>query len=93
MRDEMRDDLQDITFGPPRKTRMRRLRVWLAWWCTRLVFGSAEDGVDYTSRCLGCGYYAGEEKAGDDHYGWDCGSTEIPWWEPIRVWFNNNWRR
>lgn len=66
-----------------------KIRVWLAWWCVHLLFGPAEKGVDYTRRCPGCGYYEGEEKAGDDHYGWSCGSVKIPWWEPIRVWFSN----
>ena len=65
----------------------RPIRVWLAWWCAYFFDGAAEPGVDYTSRCPGCGYYAGEEKAGEDHYGWSCGSAACAWWEPLSGWW------
>ena len=45
------------------------------------------SSVDYTRRCLGCGYYDGEPEAGVEHYGWSCRFVDCPWWEPLAEWW------
>jgi hypothetical protein len=65
----------------------------LAFYSLRLLGYKPERGADYTSRCMGCGYFNGEVNAGAEHYGYSCGSTPIPWWDPWAVTWRNLWTR
>lgn len=65
----------------------------LAFWSLWLLGCKPLRGVDYTSQCMGCGYFDGEPDAGAEHYGYSCGSTPIPWWEPWACAWRNFWNR
>lgn len=69
------------------------MKKWLAYITLKMLGYNPESGANYTSRCLGCGYFEGEADAGKDHYGYSCGSTEVAWWEPIKIKINEAWAR
>lgn len=46
----------------------------------RLMFPTSpplDPNVDYSARCPGCGYYDGEDEAGQDHHGWNCHFIDV----------------
>ena len=65
-----------------------RAKRFIAYALLRLLYGRADYGVDYTSRCPGCGYFDGEDAAGRDHYGYSCVPVDVGCWWPVVDWLH-----
>lgn len=87
--DTLKEELNEMASHNRKPDLPHSIPSRLAFYSLKLLGYTPGRSIDYTKRCLGCGYFDGDPNAGADHYGYDCRYTDIPWWDVWRCSLNN----